>query len=416
MSNAARAGRRRRFLHEGSSESSNRSSSQSKSNEADASELATGNRYAHRADSASFAIAKGLMPQTWVTLSTTVLGLLGALAILVTAAMYGPQFFRADSFVAPEIFLLGLPGTISAWFASSLWLAIAGSSLVLFGVRRQRMDDLRCQYRWWLVAAFVALVMSLNASIAGHQYLANGLAQLVGWSPMPMNAFWWLVPAGLIAGGIAIRMTLDLAESRVALSVAILAMLTLSLGWGVEAGLMPNAIANISPILVSPLFGPTTSLAGTSLLLIATLLYSRHIVLEEQGVIAKPATRTITKPAAKPVAKAKIKAAELEEPAVAEKPTQRKSNATNKTTIEPKAKAQEPSESVRAPEPTRAERRAEEKRQKQAEAKSTASEPTLWVSGDDSSYQDEYEENGAPRKLTKAERKRLKKLKARHAA
>ncbi len=410
MSNAARAGRRRRFLHEGSTESFNRSSSQSQSNDAKANEAATGNRYAHRASSASFAMAKRLLPQTWVSLVSVMLGLIGATAMLVAIDRYGFRLLSADSLFASETMQFGATATLSAWFASTLWLAIAGVSLVLFGVRRQRMDDLRCQYRWWLVAAMFSLFMSLNASINGHLLMANCLAKVVGWSPLPGNAFWWFMPAALICGGLAVRLILDLTESRLALTAAVLAMLTISFGWSVEAGFMPNSLAEGSPLLASPIFGPAVSLVGTSLLLLTALFYSRHIVLEEGGVIARPVSKPLPKKSA-----------------ITSKATTSKSGNADSAVATNQPRSESPSPSVPMEQreasaklssatPTRAERRAEEKRQRQAKANSGVSEPTIWVSGDDSNYQDEYEEQGASRKLSKAERKRLRKQKARHAA
>lgn len=418
MSNAARTGRRRRFLHEGSAESSSRSSSQSQSKDADTSDVASGDRYAHRSDSASFAIAKRLLPLTWGNLTLTMLGLVTTLSVLVAAAAYSSQYLPTGSWVSAELFALGVPATLSAWFASSLWLAIAAVSFVLFGVRRQRMDDLRCHYRWWLVAATTALAMSLNTSIGGHQFFANGMAQLVGWSPLPMNAFWWLLPATLVVGGIAIRMLFDLAESRWAQVTSIMAMLTIFCGWSVEAGLVPNSVANVSPLLLSSLVGPAVTLMGTTLLLVATMLYSRHIVLEEGGLIAKPAAKVVAAKSSatpeQPTASSKSKNSKKETPreatsAVAEKSTQR-TNTEAKPSLATEPVAQ-PEKSARS----RAEQRAEEKRQRKAAAQAS-SEPTLWVSGEDSNYEDEYEESGAPRKLSKAERKRLRKQKARHAA
>ncbi|MEO1498848.1 MAG: hypothetical protein AAFV43_17045, partial [Planctomycetota bacterium] len=208
---SARAGRRRRLLHEGAN-----ASSSSADNSAPPIPTA-GGRYALREDSVSAHIAADLAPRSAAALAACTAAAGALVAGLVAIDAYG---LAAASSGVPggRLLLLDGVGSIAGWVGSAAWLVVAALSLVVFGLRRQRMDDVRCAYRWWLAGGVAATLLSANAATHSHQILAGLIADSTGFSPLPANAFWWLALGLPIFGLLAVRLVVDASASRLAVA------------------------------------------------------------------------------------------------------------------------------------------------------------------------------------------------------
>lgn len=365
----ARADRRRRILQEGAAASAATTGA--------VGEPASKVRYTPRPGSASFAVADSVAPRSLGAL----LGLAGLFAAVAGGLAWADGFGLALATTdanrdAARLLMVDQPASLASWWTAALWAAVATQSVLLFGMRRHRTNDLRGGYRWWLFVAAIAGGMSLNAATHAHAAWAAGLVALTGVAPMGAPALWWLLPAALVLGGVALRSFLELKESPAAAVVGVLAVGATLLGWVASVGLMPAAAVSVAPWLASPLVAPLATMASVSLVVLTLLCYSRRIVLEASGHVAPP-----TPKAAEPAEeKSRVAAATVAEPTPAK--------------TRPAAK---PRKTTREPEPT------------------VKAEATEWVSGGDD-YREEFDEAPVRRKLSKAERKRLRKLKARRAA
>lgn len=400
MTSTARTGRRRRMLHEGAAASPGTPAGGEP-------QAASHRRYTPREGSVSFAVAGSLLPRS--PLSVLALGAAGAAAIagLVWANGLGAvTAVGAIPTATAQLLQIDQAGGLARWYEGSLWLAVAVQSVLLFGLRKHRTNDTGSAYRWWLLVAGVALGMSVSAATQAHAAVAHQLASLTGFSPMPYDAFWWFVPGGILLTGVAIRSLLEMKESRVAAAAGVAAVGVTAVSWIVSAGLIPAAVAGVVPVLASPLIAPVASLAGVSLVLFALLGYSRRIVRETLGELSPP------KPAAKPAAEEADEAAAEEEAAPAQKPAKRVAKAEQKLKVAERTRqADEPKDEPELV-PTAAQQRAERKR---AAAAKQQEADDRWTSGPEGD--DDYGDDGtARRKLTKAERKRLRREKERHAA
>ncbi|QDT69941.1 hypothetical protein MalM25_28850 [Planctomycetes bacterium MalM25] len=386
----ARAGRRRRMLHEGAGATGSVASNPEPTTPS------SRVRYTPRDGSASFAVASGVLPRSPLALAGVVIGLVAVTAALVWADRFSAGIATANAGVA-RLLSFAQPGSLAAWWEAALWLAVSVQALLLFGVRRQRTDDTRGAYRWWIVVALAALGMSLNSATHAHAAVAVQLAAVTGFSPLAGDAFWWLVPGGLILGGIAIRSLLEIKESPVAAAIGVTGFVIGSVGWLAAAGLMPGLV----PTLASPLFAPAAALAAVSLASVTLLLYSRRIVREAAGEVEAPVATPKAVERNADAQELKLSA----EPEPAPKPTKPKRQ-TVAATPEPEAEFAEP-DIV----PTRAAKRA-----KRNAALQASEEPDRWVSGAEGYNDDGYDDGPSTRKLSKAERKRLRREKARRAA
>lgn len=402
MTNTARTGRRRRMLQEGAAASTTPAGGEP--------QAATHRRYTPPEGSASFAVAGGVLPRSPLALTGLAVLLVVAITMLVGVDGLGIDIAKSGvSAQAAQLLMIDQPGGLARWYEGSLWLAVAVQSILLFGLRKHRTNDTGGAYRWWLVVAGVAIGMSLGVATQAQGVVATQLAGLTGFSPLASDAFWWFAPGALVLLGVGVRSLLEVRESRLAGLSGGLSLTLLGLGGLASAGLTPSALAGFSPLLAAPMLGPIASLAGVSLGLICLLGYSRRIVRETLGELAPP--RTAVKPVAAEKAAAEQASDEVE------------------TTASPKAKRTAPAKHVMKvaertreakptdePElvPTAAQRRAERKRAAEA-AKQETADDNRWVSGPEGD--EEYGDDGPERrKLSKAERKRLRREKQRNAA
>ena len=166
-------------------------------------------------------------------------------------------------------------------------LGLAGlASLLVYSIRRHKSDDYRGRYRWWLLAAMVWLVMSVDATTGIHELFRAAMTKVSGYQAPVGGQLWWIGCWGLIAGATIIRLLLDMRSCKAALCATLLATLAWIAGIGLQLG-----GARLSGFPVA-LLCETSKLLGNLLLLLGVTLYARHVILHAQGLLpnreAKP--------------------------------------------------------------------------------------------------------------------------------
>lgn len=397
MTSSARAGRRRRLLHEGAANSSVQ--------EGGAEESAGSNaRFTPPTESASFAVAGSVAPRSPLALLGVVAGLAVVTGALTFADQLGLSLEGGGNVAAAGLLTVDQPGSLAAWWQAGLWLAVTGQCVLLFGLRRHRTDDMSSAYRWWLIAAVAAVGMSINSATHAHQILAGQLASLTGFSPLANGAFWWLAPGGVLLGAVGLRSLLEVKESPLALAFSGAVVVASILAAVAGSSSAPSALtAGVAPSLVSS----TAAMAMAGCVLMTLLAYSRRIVRESLGEVERPAS--------KPVA-AIEPAIEEATPVTAEPETQAVEAVVTKAVSRPRRASA--TAAVIADEVDEEEALS---RRRQSASRSKPKRPTLaqettteWVSGPEGD--EDYDDDTQHRKLSKAERKRLRREKARHAA
>jgi hypothetical protein len=286
---------------------------------------------------------------------------------------------------------IGVADGLAAWLSAALLLLTAATCLLIYSLRRHRIDDFRGRYRVWLAAAVAGVLLSADSIAPVHELLAVVATHLTQHGALRDHAAWWLAVAGAPLAWIGVRVLLDARESMLAAValIAAFACYTLSLasylaGWPVAnpAGEMLVTVG--------------ARLLGNWMLLVGVASYGRFVVLDVQGLIAKQRRRPRRR---------KVKAPEKESMVTKSAPVGRSSDVP-KTNEGAAAAAGNSIRSFRqnlnSTRPTAAE---------QASA-------TGWVDGSEPE-QDDYGDDDGNRgdsKLSKSERKRLRKLKAQHRA
>jgi hypothetical protein len=318
------------------------------------------------------------VPRRFSTIAMLVM--LGACATATLAALnyFVAPLAQANGITSTVAFDLAASGSVGGWLSAVVLLLSSGLCLLTYSIRRHRIDDIRGRYRVWLGASIACLVLSANSVSGMHQLAADALAHFSGWTALRGGAVWWLLLAGVPIGWIALRAALDMLECRLATLLFSLTLVCFGTSAAAFLGFLPRLEARLEALLTS-----ATVLLGNWLLFASFVAYSRFVVLDAQGLI------TVARPARKRAAKTEpAKRAVETKPETAKPATVLSAGGYSRATLQP--------------------------------AK-TPAEPDRWLDGsrpEREHYDDDEDDDssGDDRKLSKSDRKRLRKLKAQNRA
>jgi hypothetical protein len=257
-----------------------------------------------------------------------------------------------------------LAGGAVAW-VSAMSLAIAALlARLVHSLRRHRVDDYRGAYRIWRWVGWCAVLASVDSVVQLHTLLAQWAVSTTGWTFTSQGSEWWLAPVAAVGIWMLVKLAYEVVESRGTTAVLSLAAACYALAAAGALGWSPGLLGPWSEALAFAM-----PLAGHTLALAALMIFARYVVLDVQGLIEHPLRPAAAQPPSEPAPGAKTAAI---------------------VTATPLAGA-----------PTLAAQRAASTPQVHA----SASAPNVWADGDD----DEEGELSGERRLSKAERKRLRK-------
>lgn len=217
-----------------------------------------------------------LIPVRPATLTTTLLGVLTAAAAVVAIYIHAANpGGRVPALLAP--FDVMQRGGLAGWSLSLILAAGTGYALVIYSIRSHRIDDYRGGYRVWLWTAAALLLASLD-SATGLCDALGALGAPAGRDAKTTAQLVWMGGYTLAFGTLALRLSLELRASRLTLTAASAALVCLLAAAAIRLGAAPLPGATLRAVaLVS-----CQLLASTSILA-ALLLYARHVYLDAEG-------------------------------------------------------------------------------------------------------------------------------------
>ncbi len=239
-------------------------------------------RYGEAAGSQRHLRVTDFLPRRYRTI-----GALAIAGVTATAAVEALDWFVAPlaetyGFESTAAFDLTGTGGVASWL-SAVVLALASVTCVLiYSLRRHRIDDFRGRYRVWMAAAVACALLSVESVAPVHRLLAATAAYHSGWTALRGHAVWWLLLAGLPLGWIATRAWLDARESRLAAVGLGTAVVAYGIALGCYFGMGP-AVASPSEVMITA--GAT--LVGHWMLLVGVLSYGRFVVLDALGLMSE---------------------------------------------------------------------------------------------------------------------------------
>jgi hypothetical protein len=228
-----------------------------------------------------------LIPQRLWTLSVAVLGALSAVALVLALyahSDWGARWLGEQNLAALDPMTRG---SLSSWLSSALLGLAAIGSVAVFSIRRHRIDDYKGRYRVWLAMAVVCLLASIDATTALHRVPQQALQVVAtryaaGTSLGEYPGFWWIAFNLAAVVAIAARLSVEVRRSAGAAGWVVAAAASYLAAGAVELDFFQTP----SPF-VDVLMQAAAKLFADAALLFAVTAYARYVYLDSQGILAK---------------------------------------------------------------------------------------------------------------------------------
>lgn len=186
--------------------------------------------------------------------------------------------FTADG-TLPVLDLQG-QGSLAVWL-SSMTLAAAGFMAVLvFSVRRYKIDDYHGHYRIWLWAAMCWFLLSVDETAGLHLGFKSVMCHVTGTPLWGDGSLWWIAAYVLLLGAVGTRLLVDMRHCF----TSVMAMLATAALYVVSVVAHLGVIPTISgPMVVMVEEG--AEMAGNLMLLLSMGLHARFVILDAKGLL-----------------------------------------------------------------------------------------------------------------------------------
>ena len=220
------------------------------------------------------------VPRRYPTLILLLLSGVAVIAVLEASHARKDRWPDIVKSADSAAFDLAAPASLSVWF-SSLMLALAGiTAALIYKIRRHKVDDYRGRYRVWMWASISCWLASVDATAGVHHALRGGLVHLAGTPLFGDGSIWWISLYALVPGSVGARLLMDMWACRTASTALILAGGGYTLAAALALGLIRIAEDESSLMFESGLL-----MASHLLLLSSLVLYGRYVLLDAQGLL-----------------------------------------------------------------------------------------------------------------------------------
>lgn len=372
-----------------------------------------------------------LIPKRVVAYLLVVLAMVASLALINYGATNAHQWTGHIGAEGVDSLAIRGSGTIANWFSSFLLIMTGLASLQIYALRRHRCDDYRGTYRLWGWMAALFLFASVNCVVNLGSIFSSAFQSL---TQVPLSEKpWMLVTFKIAALSILVgRGLYEVRESRGSLAWVVLVWLGYSAATILQ---LPEANSSLVDLKPDMMVGNCV-LVATIGLFMAHLTYARFIFLQAHGLIKlKVKKKKVAKPKSvktKPVAKKKKATTESEDESESKKKTTKKVAAKKSTkTAKPKTSktktaaktdskpetkpAKKSAKKVAAAQPAHPIEEPEDTSEKQSPKLSLKEMAAASRAKDkarrDAKMQEEEEEPESIIKLSKAQRRKMRKAK-----
>ena len=204
---------------------------------------------------------------------------IGVVAALELLYLWVPQITHSASRRIAAFDLSG-PGSLATWFRSILAAWAGVWAILVYSIRRFKVDDYRGRYRIWLWVALACWLMSLDQTAQLRWAFRDLMVATTGVPVSGTGAFWWIVPYVLISAAVGVPLLAEMRPSRLSTTTIVLAALCYLLAtaarfdWFVVDDQRQRVMIEHGAIVF-----------GNFLFFIAITLYSRHVLLDAQGLL-----------------------------------------------------------------------------------------------------------------------------------
>ena len=151
-----------------------------------------------------------LIPQRRWLLALWFVLLSGVIAGLTWLYAWMPQLAAMTKDGRVAAFDLDGEGSLASWYSSALLAMASVVALIIYGLRRHRLDDYRGRYRIWLWASLILLLASIDVATSLHAVLRPLMTALTGTPLYGDGSIWSVVVIGTLVALCLTRMAFEM--------------------------------------------------------------------------------------------------------------------------------------------------------------------------------------------------------------
>lgn len=172
-------------------------------------------------------------------------------------------------------------GSLAVWFSSVVLMLAASVAVLVYTIRRHKADDYRGYYRIWLWAAWCWLLMSIDETSSLHEGFMGMMTYLTGTSLYGDGSVWWMIPYFFLLGAVGSRLFLDMRPCRLSRGALLVAA-------GCYAGAVGTQVLG-DGLTRAVMLEEGAEMVGNLFLLLAMGLHARYVILEAEGLLPRRA-------------------------------------------------------------------------------------------------------------------------------
>jgi len=235
-----------------------------------------------------------LLPMRYRTLVLLFAGGVTVIAGLEVLHVWLPEIARLTPIENLTAIDLASGRCVANWFSSCLVGVTALVGLLIYALRRQRVDDYHGRYRLWLWTVAALLAMSVDEIAELHRLGPAVLSWATVWCTLTEAQLWGIV-AGIAAGVLVLRLLFEMRDSKLSLAALVAATACLTGEAALEHGWISVTEGLNSIVLASSL-----RMTGHLLLFFALMVYARHVVRDVAGLVPARERKVKRRKASKP--------------------------------------------------------------------------------------------------------------------
>jgi len=173
-------------------------------------------------------------------------------------------------------------GGLAGWFSWLLLLAAVVAAILIYSVRRHRVDDYQGRYRVWVWAAAGCFLLATDRAAGLREAFRDLMTAATGTPLLGNGDLWWVVAYAIGFGAIGSRVLLDARSSITAVAA-------------ISGGVVAHGLAVVQHLGWRPFAGAAESvmsrvgceMSGNLLLLFGFAVFARHVVLDAEGLLPR---------------------------------------------------------------------------------------------------------------------------------
>jgi hypothetical protein len=177
-------------------------------------------------------------------------------------------------------FDLSAKASLGGWFSSLLLVAAAAVALLVYSVRRHRVDDYRGHYRIWFWAAACWFFLATDQAAGLRETLRDVMIAVTGTKLSGDGAIWWVVVYAVGLGAIGSRLLIDMWPAMFSMSLLVFAAFAQAAAVAVRLGLLPQAVDGSAAMYWS-----AAEMCGNLAILAAMTIHARYVLFDAEGLL-----------------------------------------------------------------------------------------------------------------------------------